>query len=270
MNLRRGLVVGYLRHYRRWDGTPGFTLCQQRAWVREIARERGYASHSGRLYLAEQADGEARGWPTLQRVIQIAEDNADREILAVIPTLDGVQFNLSFLSRLVAGNQPVYVRSGWRRPKIIARNTAYAYRSKARGWLLSLAEEADDFAEIVARVRERNLALPAAIRAGLPDAVARGVPLGSRQRGTHRLTKADRIKGGQATGIKRRLAANQPYRKWVSHICQWRQKGDSIGQIVQKLADKGALTPGGRNIGRMLLWRILKREWWQEQAEGAS
>ena len=269
MTLRRGMVVGYLRHYRRWDGTPGFTLRQQRAWVREIARERGYESHSGRLYLEEQADGEAMGWPTLQKAIQIAEDNADREILAVIPTLDGVQFNLSFLSRLVAGNRPVYVRSGWRRPKIIARNTAYAYRSKARGWLLSLAEEADDFAEIVARVRKRNLALPTAIRVGIRDAIARGVPLGSRQRGTHQLTKADRSKGGQATAKKRRLAANQPYRKWVSHICQWRQKGDSIGQIVQKLADKGALTPDGRNIGRMLVWRILKRELWQEQAEGA-
>src|SRR5262249_3180228 len=109
----------------------------------------------------------------------------------------------------------------------------------------------------------------AAIRAGIQDAVARGVPLGSRQRGTHRLTKADRSKGGQTTAKKRRVAANQPYRKWVSHICQWRQKGDSIGHIGQKLADKGARTPDGRNIGRMLVWRILKRESWLEQAEGA-
>jgi hypothetical protein len=56
-----------------------------------------------------------------------------------------------------------------------------------------------------------------------------------------------------------RLAANDPYQKWVPDICRWRAKGNSIGQIVIKLANKGARTPDGRKIGRMQVYRILKR-----------
>ena len=191
----------------------------------------------------------------------MAEDNADRNLLVVIPTLDGVQFNLSFLELLAQGGWPVYVRSGWRRPGIMSRNTNDAHRSQALGWLLSVRDEADDFAKMVGRVRRRNLALPGAISAGLQKAVARGARLGSHRRSVHRLTRSEQRAGGRATATKRRLEANEPYREWLDEIRKWRTGGDSIGVIALKLADKGALTTDGRKIGRMLVYRILKREY---------
>src|SRR5207237_10765741 len=108
--------------------------------------------------------------------------------------------------------------------------------------------------------RQRCATLRRAIRQGLQDAIARGVRLGSHRRGCHRLTRVERSKGGQITAHWRRLEANRRYMKWLDDICLWRQRGNSLGEIAMKLADKGALTPDGRKIGRMLVYRILKRE----------
>jgi len=118
-------VVGYLRRYRRWNGRDGLTFGQQRAMVREVAREKGYVRP--KRFLKEEV--EATGWPVLQRAIRMAEDNAEQGLLVVIPTLDGVQFNLSFLKLLLGGDWPVYVCSGWRSPKVFGRNTNYARRA---------------------------------------------------------------------------------------------------------------------------------------------
>lgn len=212
--------------------------------------------------MEEEPDGEANGWPMLCKAIRMAEDNAERDLLVVIPTLDGVQFNLSFLRLLlVEGNPPVYVRSGWRMPKRVAQGTNYERRAESLfGWLLSLREEADAFANIVEQVRRRNRALRRSISAGLQKAAARGTKLGARRRGSYRCRKADQSKDGKVTAKKRQLAANDPYREWMADICRWRVNGESIGEITMRLADKGARTPDGGKIGPMLVYRILKRE----------
>ena len=57
-----GTILGYLRRYRRWDGRDGLSFEEQRAVVREVARERDYG-RCGRLELKEDVDGEASGWP---------------------------------------------------------------------------------------------------------------------------------------------------------------------------------------------------------------
>jgi DNA invertase Pin-like site-specific DNA recombinase len=236
---KAGTVVGYLRHYRRWNGANGLTFKQQRAVVRAVARERGYG-RCGRLELKEDLDGEAKGWPILQKAIRMAKENEDQNLLVVVPTLDGVQFNLSFLV-LVAGDRPVYVCSGW---------------------ILSITDERDDFAEMVMRVAKRNRALPMSIRKGLKQAAARGKRFGSHRRGSHRITVDEQRKGGQATARKRQQAANKPFAQWIVDIRRWRANGESVRMIAMKLFDKGALTPDGRTIGPMLIHRILRRELW--------
>jgi hypothetical protein len=185
-----GTVVGYLRHYRRWNGRNGLNFEQQRAVVREVACERGY-TRPRRYNLKEDVDGEAKGWPILRKAIRMADENEDRDLLVVVPTLDGVQFNLSFLELLVAGDWPVYVCSGWRSPRIFGRDTNYARRAESLGWLLTIPQEADDFAEIVMRIRHRNNALCTSVRAGLKKAAARGKRLGAHRKGSYRFTVKD-------------------------------------------------------------------------------
>jgi hypothetical protein len=253
-----GCVVGYLREYRRWNGKRGLSFDEQRALIRELALEKGYR-HCRWQFLKEERNGEERGWPILRKAIQRAEDDADRDLLVVIPTLDGVQFKQSFLRLLLVDDWPIYVCSGWRRATTVNLKDDHERHSKSLGWLLSLSEEAAGFASMVERVGRRALGLSAAIRAGLAKAAARGVPLGSRRRGSHRLTKADQRKGGQSSAELRRGEANAPYRKWVGEMCRWRTQGFSIGQIAKRLADKGVRTPEGRRMGRMLIHRILKR-----------
>jgi len=213
------------------------------------------------LFLEEGVDGEETRWPKLRKAIRMADDNADRDLLVVIPTLDGVQFNLSFLHVLSGGcDAPIYVRSGWRRPKIVeAKNTNYERRVDSLGWLLSLGDEAEAFAEMVSRVRQRDLVLGSSIRAGLKEATRRGVRLGSRRRGSHCFTKGEQSKGGQVTAKKRRLLANDSYTEWLPDIYRWRANGDSIEGIVMRLTETGAITKDGRKIGPMQVYRILKR-----------
>src|SRR5262249_24366545 len=148
---------------------------------------------------------------------EIAENNDDRNVLAVIPTLDGVQFNLSFLA-LLHGDRPIYVRSGWRGPKRIGEDPAYMRHAQSLGWILSIADERHDFAKLVDRVRDRNSLLQRSIREGLKEAAQRGIRLGSRRPGSHQLTTADRRKGGRLTAKNRRLAANAPYQTWVDDM----------------------------------------------------
>jgi hypothetical protein len=263
-------VVGYLRRYCRWNGMPGFAFDQQRAWIREIASVMDYGrGRVGRFFLEEEADGERWGWPALRKAIQRAEDNEGLDHLVVIPTLDGVQFNVSFLEILAEclrsegrseRSWSVFVRSGWWRPKSVARNTNYRYRPHSLGWQLADPNEADAFAEIVERVRKRNRTLGSAISAGLQEAAARGTGIGASRHGSYRLTKANQSKGGQKTANQRRRTANEPYRRWLADIMRWRAQPSSLGQIVMKLAERGALTPDGRKIGPMLVHRIIKRQ----------
>jgi Recombinase len=266
-DLQLPVVVGYLRHYRRWNGMPGLSLAEQRALVRKIAREEhpyptrslkrpedesylGYDRFRSR-FLEEGMDGQAKAWPILRKAIQIAEDHADEHWLVIIPTLDGVRFNLSFLALLGGSDASIDAR------RIYVRRSMA--NTKPRGWLLSLRGEATDFATMIKNIRRGNRTRSSSLKAGLRQAAARGVKLGSRRRGSHRFTKSDQSKGGQVTAKKRRLAANDAYRAWVPDICHWRANGESLGMIAMKLAEKGARTPDGRKIGPMQVYRILKR-----------
>src|SRR5260370_16565339 len=125
---RMACVVGYLRHYYRWNGKPGLTLEEQRRLICEIARERKYGRGVGRLFLEEGVDGEETRWPELRKAIRMADDNADRDLLVVIPTLDGVQFNLSFLQVLSGGGgAPLFVPSCLGRPQKSQDHTTNDY-----------------------------------------------------------------------------------------------------------------------------------------------
>jgi hypothetical protein len=214
--------------------------------------------------MVEEADGQARGWPVLRQAIRRAIDGKYHNLLVVIPTLDGIQFNLSFLKLLLdsqdpEGNPPIYVYSGWRRPGKMSVGTNYERRAKSLGWLLTHHEEFDAFAEMVKAIRYRNRSLSPTIRSGLGRAAARGVKLGGSRRGSYRLSRSDRRKGGAATAWLRRATANDPYRRWIAEICRWRAAGNSLAVIALKLADRGVLTPKGRPIGPMLVHRILNR-----------
>jgi hypothetical protein len=245
-------VVGYLRRYSRWNGAPGLTQKEQKALVDCVTCEFGPSGFEVPKYLIEKANGQADGWPVLCRVIQMAIDDGELGLMVVIPTLDGVQFNLSFLELLAddrCTGAPICVRSGWRRVGIIAIDTNYRSYDKHKVWKLADGGHRLAFNQMVGRVRKRNLAL-----AGRRNAATRGARLGS-----HQFTASERSKGGRATAERRRLTANIPYMKWVSDICQWRSDGLSLGQIAMRLAYKGARKPDGRKIGTQLIYRIIKR-----------
>jgi hypothetical protein len=251
-----GTVVGYLRHYTQWNGKPGLSLDEQKSLVRDIARETGY-DRARWCYVEEGTDGKVCKWPVLRRAVRRAEEDIDIDHLLVIPTLEGVRYNLSFLSVLEHTGGPVKVCSGWRKPS--GKGTKYVRCKNSSIWLLSYSWGASEFREMVQRVRERKRVLPGAIRAGLQKAVARGVKLGGQRRGASGFSRADQSRGGAVAGAGRRIAADEPYQKWIPHICRWRANGLSLGQIAMKLADRGARTPAGRPMGRMLIYRILKR-----------
>jgi hypothetical protein len=254
-------VIGYLRHHKRWNGEPGLGLEAQKELVRQAVRELNFEQPRYR-YLVEQRDGQSQGWPALKKAIRLAQDE-EEGLLVVIPTLDGVQFNSSFLGLLVYRGfderPPIYVCSGWRRPKRFAKDTNFAYRAEWRGWLLSLNDQAEAFEQVVRRARSRNSSLPNAIRKGLREARKRGVRLGANRPGGHQFTQAEQSKGGQATGQERRRLADAPYQRWISAIRRWRDDGQSLRQIAMLLADKRVTTPQGRRIGPMLVHRILRR-----------
>jgi hypothetical protein len=255
-------LVGYLRLYQRWNGAPGLGLDAQKDLVWQAARELEFKRPRYR-YLVEQRDGQSQRWPVLRKAIQIANDYAEQGLLVVIPTLDGVQFNTSFLTLLVHHGPderpPVYVCSGWRRPKRFAEGTNYKYRAEWRGWLLSLNDQGEAFEEMVTRTGSRNWSLYQAVRNGLLRARKRGVKLGAHRRGCHRFTQAERSRGGQATGQKRRLRADEHYEHWIPQICRWRARDESLRQIARFLADRRVRTPEGRRVGPMLVHRILRR-----------
>lgn len=266
----RDIVLGYLRHYRRWNGTPGLTLAEQRALVRKVARATWPDCEKWRFEM-EELFGEEFGWPVLKKVIQRAKDDAFLGLLAVIPTLDGVQFNWSFL-RLLADpecvDEPIRVHSAWRRVGVMDKGTDYQYRPKHNFWQFNFPGQWAAFSEMADRVRQRNEALSDSIQIGLRNAAARGVKLGAHRRGAHRFTRAERREGGSTTALNRQEAANAPYEKWIWDMCSWRKQGWSIGEITMQLADEGARTPDGRKIGPMLVYRILKRALPEMEREG--
>jgi hypothetical protein len=259
-------VYGYLRDYRRWNGSPGQARDAQKAMVVEIIRklETDNGKHQrhfgGRKYLVESGNGP---WPVLVRAIQRVREDGRLGALLVIPTLDGVQFNLSFLKLLAdpdCSGVPICVQSAWRRVRKLGIGTNYEHRSRQDFWMLGSSEQWSNFSDMVDRVRERNRRLPEAISEGLRQAAARGDPTGAGSPGAHRFTAAEQSRGGRSTAAKRRASANAPYRHIVHDICRLRSEGQSFGQIVKWLAAKQVRKPDGSAIGIMLARRIYARE----------
>jgi hypothetical protein len=248
-------ILGYLRHYLRWDGSPGTSVQKQQALVRMTCPDRD----EHRQYTCEAIDGEIHKWPALKSAIGLV--NVEDDLTLVVPTLDGVQFNLPFLELLERRheNASVIVRSGWRRVGVLAKDTNHWHRATRDFWRLSVGYDAVSFGEMVNRVRKRNQSLSAAIKSGLRIAADSGVRL--RSRNPHRFTANEQCKGGQRTARKRRLAANEPYCRWIPKMRFWRENGESIREIMMRLeADPEARKPDGRKIGPMLVHRILQRE----------
>jgi hypothetical protein len=243
------LVLGYLRQYHRWNGEPGLTIRQQKVLVRKLAKEKGYEGVRSSFFI-EDRNGESRGWPDLTKLVRRAEEDVDLGTLAVVPTLDGVQFNLSFLRILAGTDGAVFVCSGWRRPGRIGHGTNYSRPSRSAGWLLTLSDERSAFTEMVERVQVRNNNLGPAISQGI-KATGKVRPC--------RLTLAQRKCGGRVTAEKRRQAAVNAYSQCTQDIICWRKGGDSLEKIVSKLARSGARTRNGRRIGKVQVYRILER-----------
>ena len=237
-------ILGYLRSYIRWNGTPGLTLEEQRAEVNRIARKLDGRRKRQReqSYHTEGTDGSAKKWPILKQLIERARK--ERGVILVIPTLDGVRLNLEFLDLVMPDN---YVYDG----------TPICITDKHNFWMLT--KDWREFKEMVRRVQSQNWTLSPAIKAGLEVAANRGVAIGGQRRGAHRFTVTQRRKGGRATAAKRSLNANKPYLKWIPDILRWRQDNQSITFITRQLASKGAKKPDGSKIGPMLVCRILKR-----------
>jgi hypothetical protein len=256
------IVLGYLRYYSRWDGSPGMTIKEQQALVTWIARKLDSAVRrhfTGRSYHMEETDGASEGWPVLKHLIKRASEDfvPDMEkphTILVIPTLDGVRFSNSFLEALVAaGDAAICIYSG--RPP--AKNEMPRFRSKRNFWELIDGDHRSAFKEKVKVIQRRNQTLPRAIKTGLREAAERGEPIGSQCRGTHRFTGAERSKGGRVTGAKRQSDAEKHYAQWHDDIWRWRVNGDSPGKITRQLAAKGARKPDGNKIGQMTVRRII-------------
>lgn len=260
-------VLGYLRQYRRWNGEPGLSLDEQKALVRTMAAERGYGQ--GRQlpcrwsYVTEDPAGARAGWPALQTALQRAYEDYEADFMLVIPTLDGVQFNLPFLNLLIGSYGLVCVRSGYRPTTIMDVNDRlewHQYPSRYGGWLLSNGEERSPFADLVEGVRKRAYRLSRSIAEGLKRATSRGVQLGGRRRGSYRLTRAEKSEGGQVSALRRKLAANDHYGDWLAEIVHWRKSGNSLQVIALKLVERRVLTPAGKPVGPTQIHRILKRQ----------
>jgi hypothetical protein len=226
------------------------SLDEQRAIIRRVARsiedEWDYRCTVQPARRVEGAGGATAEWPILKQMIgRVREDDAGRGVLPgvilVVPTLEGVRFNLAFLEQL-AGHEcgPIYI-----------------YASRRHYWRLYEPDDWRAFNEVIRRVRKRNGKLPEKIKAAIQQAKEAGKPTGAARPGSHRFTPGQLSKGGKVTAAKRRLAAEKTYQELVSLIREQKWENRSVGFIVRGLGRHR--THDDRKIGRTLIWRTLKR-----------
>jgi hypothetical protein len=250
-------IHGYLRSYTRRNGEPGLSLAQQRALARRIAEERLSQDLPWRYH--EETD---TGWPVLREQVMLARvdadprEDAEPDDVLIIPTLDGVRLNLSFL-KILADNKcngaPICIFLGW--------DVTAKLQSKRNYWDLTDGAHWSAFNEMLMRAKSGQRGFSQAIKDGLRRAKDRGVPLGARQPGAHRFTAEEVKRGGRTTAQRRRAKANEPYKTWITTMINMRRKKPpaSFGQIAKWLAGKVAKTGTDRRISPMLVWRILSR-----------
>lgn len=261
---------GYLRHYTRWNGSPGLSLREQKDLTIQLLHDLGYRPVRPR-YRIEEADGKenGNGWPAFRNMVEEYKLEASDDDVIVIPTLDGVQFNRSFLTRVMASASnevPICVRSGWRRVGTLYEGSNHETRSSEDIWKLAALEYMTAFERMVKALRRRTLALSETIKKGLKAAARRGVLLGGQREARHRFTMEERSAGGRSTASARTSAARQHYENWLPQILQKNDKGWSMERIARFLNVQGASRPDGRQFTRLLVWRILQRE----RADGAG
>jgi hypothetical protein len=253
---------GYLRKYTRWDGSPGLSLKQQKKLVAGVLKDIGYQD-ARRRFSVEQAEGNSLGWPRFQAMIDrflLVGDH--QEDVIVIPTLDGIQYDLSFFKMVMSYEHeqlPICIRSGWRRVGVLCDYNNHKDRSVDDIWKLASCEDSAAFKRMVDGIIRRRRALSKSIKTALQTAAAQGRAVGAQRQGAHRFTRTQHQKGGQTTARKRRADANRPYQQWIRAIAQKHSAGWSTERISRWLTSRGARKPDGSKISRMMVWRILSR-----------
>jgi len=252
-------IHGYLRSYKRWNGEPGLSFAKQRALVRRIAEERLDVCERPCCHKETDTDR----WTVLRDRVKRATEDAhlddeDAELgdVLIIPTLDGVRSNLSFLEILAdyeCNGALICIYRGW--------DVTAKLRSMRNYWDLTEGAHWSAFNEMLMRAKSGQRGFSQAIKDGLRRAKDRGVPLGARQPGAHRFTAEEVKRGGRTTAQRRRAKANEPYKTWITTMINMRRKKPpaSFGQIAKWLAGKVAKTGTDRRISPMLVWRILSR-----------
>jgi hypothetical protein len=249
-------ILGYLRHYVRWDGRPGVSIKEQRSMINWIARtieEGDELFATRRIYHVEAG----KGWSILRKLVEWASEDPDCVFL-IVPTLDGVRFNLSFLQILVSKQDASICVYGGRLKNFTQPKTRH-FREMRDYWFLHRSDHWSAFNASVERITWQQRYLPEAISGGIRRASESGILMGGARKGAYKFKKSDLRKGGETTARSRRIAANEPYENWIADIRRWRRNGQSIGQITRRLAERGARKPDGSRIGPMLVYRILKR-----------
>jgi hypothetical protein len=174
----------------------------------------------------------------------------------IIPTLDGVRSNLSFLEILAdyeCNGALICIYRGW--------DVTAKLRSMRNYWDLTEGAHWSAFNEMLTRAKWRQRGLSQKIKDGLRRAADNGVALGARHPDAHRFTADEVRRGGRTTAERRRAKANEPYQKWIDKMISMRNGNPpaSFAKIANRLAEMGARTKDGRCINPMLVCRILSR-----------
>ena len=238
-------VIGYLRRYNRWDGTPGATIEEQKAAVRRIIHELDWRDDVSleieRPAYRYEIEGNDR-WLLLNYLIGhwLVDDNSRSGRVLVIPTLDGVTRNLSFLEILADPD---------------CRTAAIVVCDGETIWDLGQTDQFDRFAAKVEKLKKQQKASPALIKAGLKRAKEHGTPLGGRCPGAHRFTAEEQAKGRRASAERRKRTAESRFKAWLPEMTQRSNNGQSLGLIARWLSREC-----GKDIDRQTVYRVLKRD----------
>ena len=83
-------ILGYLRHYQRWDGRPGVSIKEQRSMINWIARtiEEGDELFATRRIYREEA---GKGWPILRKLVEWASEDLVHDYRDVILQATGAR-----------------------------------------------------------------------------------------------------------------------------------------------------------------------------------
>jgi DNA invertase Pin-like site-specific DNA recombinase len=224
-------VVAYYRVSTKRQGQSGLGLEAQKSAVA------AYAASIGSRIVAEFTEVETGKRADRPKLAQaIAHTRALRGRL-VIAKLDRLARNVAFTATLMDSGV-----------EFVCCDMPYANRLT----LHVVAAVAEDESR---RVSERT-------RAALAAAKARGTRLGTRRRG-HYIDHAKGTRNGLAkavtTAATLRLQARQDcYSHLLPDVQSWRDAGDTLATIADKLNEAGHVTTGGKQFAAMTVKRLLE------------